>query len=50
MATPYDLRLHHELVRLTRGIGGLRLAIVDGVERLEILGGVQWLGFPGVDA
>ncbi len=35
---------------MTRGIGGLRLAIADGVERLEVLGGVQWLGFPGVDA
>jgi len=44
------LGLHHELVRLTRGIGGLRLAIVDGVERLEVLGGVQKLGFPRVDA
>jgi len=44
------LGLHHELVRLTRGIGGLRLAIADGVERLEVLGGVQKLGFPRVDA
>jgi hypothetical protein len=44
------LVLHLELVRSTRGIGGLRLAIADGVERLEVLGGVQRLGFPGVDA
>ena len=43
------LALHLELVRLTRGIGGLRLAIADGIERLEALGGVHWLGFPGVD-
>jgi len=50
MATSHDLRLHLELVRLTRGIEGLRLAIADGVERLEVLGGVQQLGFPGVDA
>lgn len=45
-----DVELHHELVRLTRGIGGLRLAIADGVERLEVLGGVQMLGFPRVEA
>jgi len=50
MATSHDLRLHLELVRLTRGIGGLRLAIADGVERLEVLGGVQKLGFPSVEA
>jgi hypothetical protein len=50
MATSHDLRLHLELVRLTRGIGGLRLAIADGIERLEVLGGVERLGFPGVEA
>jgi hypothetical protein len=44
------LSLHHELVQLTRGLGGLRLAIADGVERLESLGGVRVLGFPNVDA
>ncbi len=42
--------LHLEQLRLTRGIGGLRLAIADGVERLEVHGGVQTLGFPSVDA
>ncbi len=46
----YHLSLHHELVQLTRGLGGLRLAIADGVERLESLGGVRALGFPNVDA
>jgi len=50
MATSLDLRLHLELVRLTRGIGGLRLAIADGVERLDALGGVRALGFPSVAA
>ncbi len=50
MATSHDLRLHLELVGLTRGIGGLRLAIADGVERLEVNGGVQRLGFPSVAA
>jgi hypothetical protein len=44
------LSLHHELVQLTRGLGGLRLAIADGVERLDALGGVRVLGFPNVDA
>jgi len=46
----YHTSLHHELVQLTRGLGGLRLAIADGVERLESLGGVRALGFPNVDA
>jgi hypothetical protein len=46
----YRISLHHELVQLTRGLGGLRLAIADGVERLEALGGVRALGFPNVDA
>ncbi len=46
----YHNSLHHELVQLTRGLGGLRLAIADGVERLESLGGVRALGFPNVDA
>lgn len=50
MDSRHDLRLHDELVRLTRGMGGLRLAIADGVERLVVLGGVQTLGFPSVEA
>lgn len=42
--------LQRELFRLTRGIGSLRLAIADGIERLVALGGVQRLGFPTVEA
>lgn len=45
-----DPALERELVRLTRGIGSLRLAIADRIERLVALGGVQRLGFPTVEA
>lgn len=50
--SPLDPRatLHADLLRLTRGLGGLRLAIADGVDRLEALNGVLRLGFPTVDA
>ncbi|HRE89335.1 MAG TPA: HNH endonuclease [Myxococcota bacterium] len=45
-----DCELERELLRLTRGNGGLRLAIADGVERLVALGGIEALGFPTVEA
>jgi len=37
-------------LRLTRGLGGLRLAIADGVDRIEASGGVKYLGFSSLDA
>lgn len=43
-------QLHDELLRLTRGLGGFRLAIADGFERLVAKGGVEWLGLPNADA
>ena len=45
-----DPAIHDELLRLTRGVGALRLAIADGVERLAALGGIEALGFPNVEA
>lgn len=50
--SPFDPRatLHADLLRLTRGLGGLRLAIADGVDRLEALNGALRLGFPTLDA
>ena len=48
-----------ELLRLTRGLGGLRLAIADGIDRIERIerfdrigasGGVKYLGFSSLDA
>jgi len=43
-------QVHLELLRLTRGVGGFRLAIADGIERLDSFGGFEKLGFPSVDA
>ncbi len=42
-----------ELQRLTRGLGGLRLAIADGIDRFDRIGasgGVKYLGFSSLDA
>ncbi len=42
--------VYAELLRLTRGVAGLRLSLAEGVDRLEAAGGIMRLGFPGLDA
>ncbi len=47
------MALSTELLRLTRGLGGLRLAIADGIDRIDRIGasgGVKYLGFSSLDA
>ena len=50
--SPYEplAAVYADLLRLTRGVAGLRLALAEGVDRLEGASGITRLGFPGLDA
>ena len=50
--SPYEplAQVYADLLRLTRGMAGLRLALAEGVDRLEATGGITRLGFPSLDA
>lgn len=48
--TEADLSLYDALLRLTRGFGAMRLALADGLERLDAMNGIQRLGYPGLDS